>query len=209
MSSSDSRLKNRWSAYEFFRLGFSVIMTKLFYRGAKLVSYPIFMRGKKGFRYGRGLNIGYGCHFDLLNTQKVTLRIGENCEMGDWCHVVAIDEVKIGDNFLAASKVFISDCSHGEYGDGANQSDPATPPRDRELISEPVSIGDNVWVGDNVVILAGARIGNGCVIGANSVVNSSIPDNSIAVGAPARVVKIYDKENKRWIRATQSSDNGV
>ena len=80
-------------------------MTKLFYRGAKLVSYPIFMRGKKGFRYGRGLNIGYGCHFDLLNTQKVTLRIGENCEMGDWCHVVAIDEVKIGDNFLAASKV--------------------------------------------------------------------------------------------------------
>ena len=59
------------------------------------------------------------------------------------------------------------------------------------------------------MILAGARIGNGCVIGANSVVNSSIPDNSIAVGAPARVVKIYDKENKRWIRATQSSDNGV
>ncbi len=56
-------------------------------------------------------------------------------------------------------------------------------------IASPVKIGNNVWIGSHVIILPGVTIGNNCVIGAGSVVNKSIPDNSTAVGVPAKVVK--------------------
>lgn len=55
--------------------------------------------------------------------------------------------------------------------------------------NKPIKIGDNVWIGGGVNILAGANIGNGCVIGAGSVVVGDIPDNSVAVGNPARVIR--------------------
>ena len=53
-------------------------------------------------------------------------------------------------------------------------------------------------IGDNVCILPGVKIGNGVVVGANAVVNRDIPDNSIAVGVPAKIVKIYNFETKGW-----------
>ena len=200
MSLENDKYKNRWSFFEIFTLGISVLFTKMFYPKAKLVCYPVYMRGKKSIKYGKGLNIGYGCRFDLLNTEKTTLTIGENCEMGDSCHIVAIESVTIGENCLMASKIFISDCSHGIYDSSPRCSKPQEAPRHRILHSNPVVIGDNVWIGENVVILAGAQIGNGCVIGANSVVNSKIPDNSIAVGSPARVVKRFDQELGIWVK---------
>lgn len=62
----------------------------------------------------------------------------------------------------------------------------------------PVSIGNCSWLGQNVCVLPGALIGEHCVIGANSVVTSPIPDFSVAVGAPARVMKQYSRQTRRW-----------
>lgn len=53
----------------------------------------------------------------------------------------------------------------------------------------PVIIGDDCWIGGNVVILPGVTIGRGCTVGAMSVVTKSIPDFSVAIGQPAKVVK--------------------
>ena len=61
-----------------------------------------------------------------------------------------------------------------------------------------VSIGDGSWIGENVCIL-GANIGKHSVIGANSVVLQDIPDYCVAVGSPARVVRKYDFETKKWV----------
>ena len=56
----------------------------------------------------------------------------------------------------------------------------------------PVKIGDDVWIGGRVIILPGVTIGNGCIIGAGAVVTKDIPPYSVAVGVPAKVVKIID-----------------
>lgn len=197
MCSGEKKYRNRHSLFEIVTLGISVIFTRIFYPKAKLISYPIYMRGKKSFEYGEGLDIGYGCRFDLINTEKKTLFIGKNCEMGDYCHIVATDEVRIGDNFLCASKVFISDTSHGSYS-GEDCSTPFEAPKNRPLVSRPVTIGDNVWLGDNVVVLAGVHIGSGCVIGANSVVTKDVDDNCIVAGVPAKVIKKYNSGFNRW-----------
>jgi maltose O-acetyltransferase len=53
----------------------------------------------------------------------------------------------------------------------------------------PVTIGDNVWIGGGAIILPGVTIGKNSVIGAGSVVTKSIPDNSVAVGNPCRVIR--------------------
>ncbi|MBE8955352.1 MAG: sugar O-acetyltransferase, partial [Quinella sp. 2Q5] len=55
--------------------------------------------------------------------------------------------------------------------------------------SKPIVIGDDVWIGGDVTILPGVKIGSGCVIGAKSLVTKDIPDNVLALGNPAQVVK--------------------
>lgn len=197
MSLENVEYRNRYSVFEIIKLGVSVILTRLFYRKAKLISYPVYMRGKKSLEYGRDFSIGYGCRFDLINPNKKTLFIGDNCEVGDYCHFVACENVTIGDNFLGASKIFISDTNHGNY-QGKECSRPDEAPDRRRLYTKPVVIGNNVWVGDNAVILAGTKIGNGCVIGANAVVKGEFPDGCIIVGAPAKIVKKYNDESKLW-----------
>lgn len=59
-------------------------------------------------------------------------------------------------------------------------------------ITKPIVVGNNVYMGVNTVILPGAHIGNNVVIGSCSVVTKDIPDNSVAVGIPARVIKTAD-----------------
>lgn len=60
-------------------------------------------------------------------------------------------------------------------------------------ITKPIVVGDNVYFGNNVIVLPGVHIGNNVVIGAGAVVSRDIPDNSIAVGVPARVIKTTDQ----------------
>ena len=55
--------------------------------------------------------------------------------------------------------------------------------------SNDISVGNDVWIGSHVVVLPGVKIGNSVVIGAHSVVAKDIPDNAVAIGSPARVVR--------------------
>lgn len=60
-------------------------------------------------------------------------------------------------------------------------------------ITKPIFVGDNVYIGNNVIVLPGVTIGSNVVIGAGAVVAKDIPDNSVAVGVPARVIKTADE----------------
>lgn len=189
-------MKNKYCFGELISTVFSLVLTKLFYRPARLIRRPLYMRGRRSFQIGKNLTTGHACRFDL-DGKKKTLFIGENCEFGDYTHIVANKRVVIGDNVLIASKVFISDTSHGGYK-GNSQDSPLTIPNKRDLLFHQVVIGNNVWIGENVVILPGAEIGDGCIVGANSVVVKKIESNSIVVGSPAHVIKKWDEENKVW-----------
>lgn len=129
------------------------------------------------------------------------IRIGRNFRASGQTHLSAIELIEIGDDCLFGSHVFISDHGHGSYrGVVASQSDPRSCPPDRPLVSHGrVKIGDRCWLGDNVVILQGVEIGAGSIIGANSVVTKDVPQNSIAVGAPTRVVRRFHDEAGCWL----------
>ena len=66
------------------------------------------------------------------------------------------------------------------------------------LDSKPITIANNCWLGEKVVILQGVSIGEWSIIGAGSVVTKSIPAYSIAVGNPAKVIKVYNKNKHCW-----------
>lgn len=189
---------NQYSLSEYIKNVYNLAMTKLTMRQARFVRRPIYIRGLKSLVGCNGLTTGRFCRFDLEGTKK-TLFIGDNCEMGDMTHIVAREKIEIGENVLIASKCFISDTNHGVYK-GENQDSPETPPNQRKLITKPVKIGNNVWIGENAVILAGTEIGDGCIIGANSVVKGIIPSNVIAGGSPVKLLKKYGQETKEWKR---------
>lgn len=191
-----SILNNKYSKSEFIKNIYSLTMTKLFMAQARFIRRPIYIRGKKSIEGGKNLTTGRFCRFDLPGDKK-TLFIGDDCEIGDMVHIVAHKKVEIGNNVLMASKVFISDTSHGHYS-GGNQDSPDTPPKARPLISSHVIIGDNVWIGENVCILARVTIGDGCIIGANSVITHDIPENNIVVGAPAKLIKHWEEKTNLW-----------
>lgn len=121
----------------------------------------------------------------------------------------------VGANFYANFNLTVLDCCKVTIGDdvlvGPNVSilTPVHPLRyqDRNIrakedgtafdyeYAKPITIGSNCWIAGNVTILGGVHIGNGCVIGAGSVVARDIPDNSLAVGNPCRIVREIDEKD--------------
>jgi len=125
------------------------------------------------------------------------LIIGDDVKMNYNNHIGCINSVKIGNNVLFASNVFITDHQHGFI----DERDINVIPTNRSLFSRgPVVIEDNVWIGENVVIMPDVTIGKGSIIGANSVVTKSFPEYSVLAGMPARLLKslkIDQKDNEK------------
>jgi acetyltransferase-like isoleucine patch superfamily enzyme len=115
---------------------------------------------------------------------RITIDAGAHIQPG--CHIHAsLADIRIGRN------VEIAPCCAFYSYDHAIA--PGIPVREQSLQTKgPISIGDDAWLGHGVIVLSGVRIGAGAVIGAGSVVSSDIPDNAIAVGVPARVIKFRD-----------------
>ena len=196
-------LKNKYSLKDLFLLFIWLVRTKVIDRRARLFRFPIVIRGRKYIDFGTSITTGIGCRFDCFPGAAKSVKklvFGNNVQLNDYVHIVAMDSVNIGNNVLIASHVFISDNSHGSYKGDDNDTNPNIPPILREYAIAHVSIGDNTWIGEGVIIMPGVTIGKGCVIGAHSIVNKSIPDYSIAVGSPIKVVKKYNFEVNRWQR---------
>lgn len=126
----------------------------------------------------------------------VVLRIGDGTYVGPFCRITAIGGVEIGAKVLIADRCYISDSGH-EYEDV-----------DRPIIDQgmrhgrKVVIGDGAWLGVGAVVVGEVTIGRNSVVGANSVVRSSVPDFTVVAGDPA--VPIRQFADGRWQRVEPS-----
>lgn len=179
------------------------LLTRMLFPHARLVRFPIYVRGRSSMELGQGLTTGVNVRLDAFAPRgsPPVLRIGCHVQINDSVHIGAIEQVVIGDHTLIASRVFISDHNHGSYQVADAESSPSIPPANRPLSSRPVRIGRNVWLGEQVCILPGVTVGDGAIVGANSVVTHDIPPNSIAGGNPARVLRTFDASTNTWRRA--------
>ena len=179
------------------------VMTCLFFPKARIVRFPIYVRGKSLMKLGFGFTTGVNVRLDAFNFsgKSTVLYIGDHVQINDSVHIGAIECVTIGDFTLIASRVFISDHNHGNYKDIDFSSGPNTHPIERALSSSPVHIGSNVWLGEQVCVLPGVTIGDGSIIGANSVVTHDVPANCIAAGNPAKVIRTFNSLTNSWVRA--------
>ncbi len=196
-----NNIKNKYSFFDKITLAWWLLRTKIIDPRARLFRFPLNLRGRKYIDFGSQLTTGVGCRLEAFagdNPDEAKLVFGHGVQINDYVHMVAMDKISIGNNVLMASHVFISDNSHGSYKGDNMDSDPTVPPTEREYVTAPVKIGNNVWIGEGVCIMPGVSIGEGCVIGAHSIVTKDIPDYCIAIGSPAKIVKKYNFENKHW-----------
>lgn len=124
-----------------------------------------------------------GFHFNIRVGQDATVRIGKDVTTTGRCLISAVEgvTVSLGDDVMIASGNQIrADDGHAIFDvKSGNRINPA----------KDISVGNHVWIGAQATLLAGATIGDGSVIGFGSLVNGKIPNNVIAVGTPARVVR--------------------
>lgn len=135
--------------------------------------------------------------------EKILGKKGQNCwiEPSFWCDYGY--NIKVGENFYSNHNLVILDPAGVTFGNnifiGPNCGfytaqhplDFKTRNKGLEYAYE-IKVGSNVWFGGNVVVLPGITIGNNCVIGAGSVVTKNIPDNVVAAGNPAKIIKKID-----------------
>lgn len=117
-----------------------------------------------------------------LRAHQGRVTVGAKAVIGGGTTVNAYLDVTIGEGALIADDVHITDFDHR-----TDRLD--VPIKDQGIVTSPVRIGPDVWLGRGVTVLRGVDIGRGSVIGAHSVVTRDVPPYSVAVGAPARVVR--------------------
>jgi acetyltransferase-like isoleucine patch superfamily enzyme len=127
--------------------------------------------------------------FSTINNGVGDVVIGDKTIIG--IGSVIIGPVTMGSGIMLAQNIVVSGLNHG-YED-INLS-----PSLQKVNCKPIVILDDVWIGANSVITAGVTIGKHCIIGAGSIVTKDIPDFSVAVGNPAKVIKKYNPADNLW-----------
>lgn len=179
----------KYTFFQIIQLCLWILMTKLLFSKARLIRFPLYLRGKNFFHYGSGLTLGRSNRFEIFsNTFNKTpaLVIGNNVQINDFNHIGCMNSIEIGDDCLLGSRITIVDHNHGDYKK-ISESDLDKNVIDRDYEVKSVILGKNVWVGDNVVILPGSIIGDNVVIGAGSVVRGEFEANTLIAGNPAKI----------------------
>jgi acetyltransferase-like isoleucine patch superfamily enzyme len=128
------------------------------------------------------LSAGMGPNQELLSDRIV--EIGDRVLIGRGSSIVGHFHIAIENDVFFGPNVYVTDQNHGF-------DDLTIPIGKQSMPEEPVRIGAGSWVGTNSVILPGVNVGKHVAIGAGSIVTSDLPDNSVAVGSPARVIQQF------------------
>ncbi|KAA2259533.1 acyltransferase [Solihabitans fulvus] len=172
-----------WYLVRYWRLlRFRLANPHVVLRGMVFLGKRVDLHCRPGYgrlEIGRWVHIGDG---NAIRCHEGSLRLGDKVVFGKDSTVNCYLDIEIGAATLVADWTYICDFDHVT-------SDIHQPIKDQGIVKSPVRIGPDCWVATKVTVLRGTRVGRGCVLGAHAVVRGDIPDYSIAVGAPARVVR--------------------
>jgi len=123
------------------------------------------------------------CRYSILQSVGGVISIGTDSLVGDFCNLFGQGSLTIGNHVMISSGVRIIPNQH-------TFNDPSMPINQQPCFSQGIVIKDGVWVGANCCILDGVTVGTGAIIGAGSIVTKDVPDYAIAVGVPAKVIRM-------------------
>lgn len=147
---------------------------------------------------GSGITIHSHCWIQALKLNErgssPKIIIKDYAAIGMNTTISAAKSIVIEEHVFTGRNVYISDHGH--------KFEDITMPIGNQGIRKAIEvrIGAKTWLGQNAVILPGVTIGRHCIIGANSVVTSHIPDYTIAAGVPAKAINRYNSSTKSWER---------
>jgi acetyltransferase-like isoleucine patch superfamily enzyme len=157
---------------------------KIFLKKTKTTQKSVKILGKV---YVNGSNIKIGKDVTIYPNVyfwgEGLIEIGDNVDIGMGTIIFSNKYVKIGNNTLIAAQCYIIDSNHGIKKDILINKQP------HDVAEDGIIIGEDVWIAAGCKIVKGAKLNNGCIIGALSLVNKIIPENAIAFGIPAKVIK--------------------
>jgi acetyltransferase-like isoleucine patch superfamily enzyme len=194
-----------WDKWNYLGGRWAQCKTQVIYRwflgdlGKHTIIYsPVTLVNPQNIHLGRRVVIRQGARLETVTarhgrTYRPKVVIGDDSSFEQNFHLACAQEITIGRKVAITENVGIFDIWH-PYEDLSQAV------VDQPLKTAPVHIADECLIGMGAVIQPGVTIGRHCVIGANSVVTCNIPDYSVAVGAPAQVIRKYDNCESRWMR---------
>ena len=140
-------------------------------------------------RIGRWAWIGHDCK---IRSHEGEVSIGAKTVMGQECTISSYQHVSIGRECIIADRVMLIDFDHGV-------TEVERPIREQGIYKRDVRVGNNVWMGYGACVLRGVSVGDNSVIGTSAVVTRDLPENAVAAGVPARVVRMREAPRSlRW-----------
>jgi len=152
------------------------------YNSPKFWNYKNILLRKTGIKIGKRVAIDE--KFYMLKGTESNIYISDNTIIGINCQIFAFNKINIGKFCMFGANV--------EITNGEHRTDDLFP------YSKELNIGNGCWIGHGVKIIKGVNIGDNVIIGGGSVVINDIPNNSIAVGIPAKVIKMRKVSDKVW-----------
>ncbi len=140
---------------------------------------PVRVSGRPVVRFGDHCRLGHDVFLETAESGSIT--VGKHVRINAGCFLVSYAGITIGDDCLIGEYSSIRDANHRIDGQKLI--------REQGHDSAPIVIGANVWIGRGTTILEGVRIGDGAVVGANSVVTHDVPAGAVVGGCPARPLK--------------------
>jgi acetyltransferase-like isoleucine patch superfamily enzyme len=178
-----NRAYSPWHLVRYWRLlRFRLANPHVVLRGMVFLGRNVELHCRPGYgrlEIGRWVHIGDG---NSIRCHEGSLRIGDKAVFGKDNTINCYLDIELGAATLVADWVYICDFDHVV-------ADIHQPIKDQGIVKTPVRIGPDCWLGAKTTVLRGTRMGRGCVLGAHAIARGEIPDYSIAVGTPARVVR--------------------
>ena len=189
--------RNRLLSIDYLRLSLKWLYLKARFRGRLVTDGLCFVCPGVKLEIGKGAKLHLGRwswigHDSKIRVHEGEVFLGAKSVMGQECTISAFQHVSIGRECILADRVMLIDFDHGVV-------EVERPIRLQGIYKRDVRVGNNCWIGYGVCVLRGVQVGDNAVVGTSAVVTKDVPDNAVAAGVPARVIRMRKKpRSMRW-----------